>query len=115
MIVNDIIEAFKELRDLAIGMRNQPLMDKLLLIQGEISRLVEENFSIQSRLHELETELRKNDSVLFNQKGYFEFVDKHIGIKFCSRCYSTKNNSVPLMDGDDGWICPECRMECTKK
>ena len=104
-MVKDVAQAAKEKAE---ELKNQPLMDAILKLQGLAFDLQAENGDMKRELDELKRE--GEDALEYREEAYWSSNPKNPG-PFCPTCYGKDAKRVPVHQVNNYRCCSACKSE----
>lgn len=114
-MIGDIIDLFKEVKEIAEKHNNAEVMEKLTRLYGVITEIQEENERLEKRVKELESLHLTNDDIEIHEKGYYfrkSEVNSGKNIRYCAACYANYSKLYPFVSPSVGrnLICSNCKL-----
>ena len=93
-----IIEEFKEVVKLAQKLDNMELYRKILDLQAEIIRVVEENMQLKAQVKELSKKLTIQETLEFKEEAYWrKLEDGTEDGPFCTSCWDSEQKLIRMI------------------
>ncbi len=117
-----ITTLFKEVLALAKKAKNQAVIEKLMDLQEGIFDMRDENHNLKLKIEELNKTIQDlekcpeiEENLEFSGKGFCIKKDAETKIPYCSHCWATKHQLIPLSQQTHGgwwkYTCGTCKTD----
>ena len=96
-----VIDTAREAITLVQKLDNVELLQKILALQSDALKMVEENGELKTKVRELEEAFKIKDSLVFENNSYY-IGEKKDG-PYCSLCWDTDRRLVHLHKDEANW------------
>jgi hypothetical protein len=98
-----VIDTAKEAVMLVQKIDNIELYKKILELQSDALKLVEENGNLKGEIQELEEAFKIKDTLLFENNHYYVVKDDTKQGPYCTYCWDTGRKLVRLHQDEEKW------------
>jgi hypothetical protein len=115
--IKDIYDIVKEIKEFAVELKNQPMIEKALELQEQYFNIKEEIDNINEKNKELLKEIDKlielnnlQNNLIPHKQPYFTLKDDNLDRVFCANCWNTKKELIQLTNTKDArTYCFNCK------
>lgn len=100
----DAISILKDVTAIASRVKDIDLNTKIMLLQGEMYSLLEENRNLRLELEEMKRVEQLSNSLIYKDNMYYKPGDKN---PYCSRCWDDERKLI-RMQNTGIYTCPKC-------
>lgn len=86
------------------------LQNKILAIQSEAFKYIEDNHDLSMQIKKLQKQLDKLDEVERHQEHYITLKNDPLKIKYCATCYGKDGSLIQLNDYTEDRGCAYCTV-----
>lgn len=115
-IISSIIQTRKSSNDNALISSEEiiEIQTKLMAIQTEAYRLIEENHKLRHNLDLVNEQLTKEKDIERHRENYITLVSDNLKIKYCTSCFGKDQRLIQLVDSSEetgSAYCPICKND----
>ncbi len=105
-----MIPKYKDIMDLVKKGATIEAQEKIIELREAALELQDENYDLKQKINELNIELKKKKTLVWEKPSYWDVYEKVKDGPFCQRCYDVEKEIVRLQGGnDDTWHCTACK------
>lgn len=115
MKLNDIYELIKSALNIAIKIKNQQIVEKIMDIQNAFFEMREENQNKNDKIRELEAKINElqeskvlEEQLFFSPRGFILKKGQEPKVPYCSHCWGEFNKLIPLSQSTSNFVIYKC-------
>ena len=100
----DVLGILKDVTAIASRVKDIDLNTKIMLLQGEMYSLLDENRNLRLELEEMKRVEQLSNSLIYKDNMYYKPGDEN---PYCSRCWDDEHKLI-RMQNSGYYVCPKC-------